>query len=226
MLEWFFFTATPYRADGKSICDDIGEEGFAYRLSRDNAIKSKIIRPATFWERKENPQEDTHTTLLLYTVEHLQNKAGLFPLPSPNNHVAMIIMGNVQEANEMVEKAKRICSELPAVAIHRNLTTVERRNAMDAIQKGKIRIIIIVKMLLEGFDHPPVSIAAICTNIHSPIKVAQFIGRAQRVIPGEKDVVADVISLEVFKQSRNYDNYNKEWLIPKTEAEVEDEEVK
>ena len=46
--------------------------------------------------------------------------------------------------------------------------------------------VIIVKMLLEGFDHPPVSTAAICTNIHRPIKLAQFIGRAQRVMPGEK----------------------------------------
>ena len=49
--------------------------------------------------------------------------------------------------------------------------------------------VIIVKMLLVGFDHPPVSTAAICTNIHRPIKLAQFIGRAQRVMPGEKKMM-------------------------------------
>ena len=50
-------------------------------------------------------------------------------------------------------------------------------------------------MLLEGYDYPPVSTAAICTNIHRPIKLAQFIGRAQRVMPGENDVVTDISHL-------------------------------
>ena len=56
-------------------------------------------------------------------------------------------------------------------------------------KNGTARIVIIVKMLLEGFDHPPVSTAAICTNIHRPIKLAQFIGCAQRVMPGEKKMM-------------------------------------
>ena len=78
---------------------------------------------------------------------------------------------------------------------------------MQDTKNGTARIVIIVKMLLVGFDHPPVSTAAICTNIHSPIKLAQFIGHAQRVMPGEKDVVADVILLDVIKQQKNYDNF-------------------
>ena len=110
---------------------------------------------------------------------------------------------------------------LSTVTVHRDLKAYERKKAMEDIKSGKARIIIIVKMLLEGFDHPPVSIAAICTNIRSPVKYAQFIGRAQRVISGEKDVIADVISLDVFKQQKNYSNFEQQWLIPPTEAEVE-----
>ena len=76
---------------------------------------------------------------------------------------------------------------------------VLHKKAVQDIKNGTARIVIIVKMLVEGFDHPPVSIAAICTNIHSPIKLAQFIGRAQKVMSGEKNDVAGT-SLNVFKQ--------------------------
>ena len=57
---------------------------------------------------------------------------------------------------------------------------------MQDTKNGTARIVFIVKMLLEECDHPPVSIAAIRTNIHRLIKLAQFIGRAQRVMSGEK----------------------------------------
>mgnify|MGYP006973202303 FL=1 len=36
-------------------------------------------------------------------------------------------------------------------------------------------------MLLEGYDHSKISIAAIATDITSMLKFAQFIGRAVRV---------------------------------------------
>ena len=44
-------------------------------------------------------------------------------------------------------------------------------------------------------------------------------------MPGEKDVVADAISLDVFKQQKNYDNFRYEWLIPPKKVEVEDQEA-
>ena len=227
-----FFTATPYRADGKSICDEVGEHRFAYYLSRNDAIKRNIIRLTKFCEiavTKESPFE----TLLHHTVNRLEEKDKKSPLPDDKQHVAMIIMGNVQEVNDMTILAKMkhpqlhtvaVCkkqTQLHATQIRRELPIRERKKAMKDIKDGTARIIIIVKMLLEGFDHPPVSIAAICTSIHSPVRFAQFIGRAQRVIPGEEDVVADVITLDVFNQQTNFDKFEKEWFIPKTEAEVE-----
>ena len=219
-----FFTATPFRADGRPICDDIAVPvQYAYRLLRNKAIESKIIRPARFQDFPVNKGGNLFEKLLHDTVDCLEKKEKVSSLPDDKKQVAMIIMGNVQEADDMAAIASDKYPQLPAVAIHRNLPINDRKKAMSDIKSGRIRIIIIVKMLLEGFDHPPVSIAAICTNICSPVKFAQFIGRAQRVMPGEKDVVADVISLKVFDQSENYNNYDKEWLIPGTDEDVEEE---
>ncbi len=79
------------------------------------------------------------------------------------------------------------------------------------MKTGKLALIVIVQKLLEGFDHAPISIAAICTRIVSPVKFAQFIGRAQCIYrtnehpatierPGNK---ADIISDPFFEQADN-----------------------
>ena len=121
----------------------------------------------------------------------------------------------------MADIARQKYSHLHSVAMYHNHKAHEHDKAMEDIKSGKARIIIIVQMLLEGFDHPPVSIAAICTKIGSAVRFAQFIGRAQRVLPDEGDVKADVISLSVFEQKINYDNYLQEHLIPLTESDTE-----
>ena len=73
-------------------------------------------------------------------------------------------------------------------------------------------------MLLEGFDHPPISIAAILTKIVSKLKFAQFIGRAQRIVRNQAraesdDIYADVVTHSHFQQEQNYAAYEEALLI-------------
>ena len=46
--------------------------------------------------------------------------------------------------------------DLPTVAVHRDLKAHERKEAIQDTKNGTAMIVIIVKMLVEGFDHPPV----------------------------------------------------------------------
>ena len=55
----------------------------------------------------------------------------------------------------------------------------------------------VVEWLLEGFGHPPLSIAAILTKIVSPVKFAQFIGRAQRIVRVREGWEANGILVDV-----------------------------
>ena len=52
---------------------------------------------------------------------------------------------------------------------------------MRRLKNNELSLVIVVAMLLEGFDHPPISIAAITYKIVSPVRFVQFIGRAQRI---------------------------------------------
>ena len=56
--------------------------------------------------------------------------------------------------------------------------TNNRKKMMKEIEANKVKLVVVVGKLLEGFDHPPISIAAILTKTGSPVK---FIGRAQNL---------------------------------------------
>ena len=90
---------------------------------------------------------------------------------------------------------------------------------MEAIQSNQVKLVVVVDMLREGFDYPPISIAAIMTKIVSPVKFAQFIGRAQRIVRGHQglesqEIFSDVVTHSYFQQEENYQAYESEGFIP------------
>lgn len=84
---------------------------------------------------------------------------------------------------------------------------------------NKVKLVVVVDMLREGFDYPPISIAAIMTKTVSPVKFAQFIGRAQRIVrghqgPESEEIFSDVVTHSYFQQEENYQAYESEEFIP------------
>ena len=49
------------------------------------------------------------------------------------------------------------------------------------VYANRVKLVAIIGSVLEGFDHPPISMAAILTKMVSPVKFTQFMGRAQRI---------------------------------------------
>ena len=217
-----FFTATPFRCDGKPITTDgaINAKGYAYELKREEAIRQRWIREVKFTElgsdvgatpakraRKAKKPKDTackdkrlkHAKEVLEKVIQLtKEKNGRHPLPGGKKHTSLIITKYTTEADEV----KDICTdelgfdEGRVVVIHNNIFKTDknkRREEMQKIRDGEYEIVIIVNMLREGFDYPPFSIAGIVTNIVSFAKFAQFVGRIQRVVRHEGEQEADIV---------------------------------
>ena len=115
--------------------------------------------------------------------------------------------------------------------IHSGIQTDPKKKEAEEnkIKKGLYEVVIVVRMLLEGFNYPPFSIAAILRPIRSPVTFAQFIGRVRRRVSCEKEfetgVVADVITHRDFRQSKMYEYY-KNHQIPDTEDEYMDEDMR
>ena len=245
-----FFTATPERADGKPITEDLKEVGYAYQLSREEAIKENLIRavnkdiipfdddepPPTkkpkyelldkeikrFMRKNENMM---YTEKILSKVkEYIERKNLVSPLPGNKKHAAMIIACSIDEAEEI----KGRCINLGFLSgsvevVHSEKNKYCNEKIVKDIKLGKYKVVIIVKMLLEGFDHPPFSIAGIATKIRSPVKFSQFIGRVQRVVreggKKEENIEADVISHAYFEQEKQFEKYIKPVIRVKKDEE-------
>ncbi len=65
--------------------------------------------------------------------------------------------------------------------IHSGLSDEEQEDILRLLRNGTLDAIVQVQMLGEGFDHPPLSVAAVFRPFRSLSPYIQFVGRAMRV---------------------------------------------
>ena len=95
-----------------------------------------------------------------------------------------------------------------------------RKEILDNFVEGKIRVLVIIGRLLEGFDHKPVSVLGIVRNIHPTSRVlfAQFVGRAVRKTSDNDPVRAQIVTHRRFNQQQNYDAFES---LPERDEDVD-----
>ena len=93
---------------------------------------------------------------------------------------------------------------LSAQEIHSGMSADGRDEALRDLRNGALDVIVQVQLLGEGFDHPPLSVAAIFRPFRSLSPYIQFVGRVMRVnaerSPGHPDnrgVVVTHVGLNV-----------------------------
>lgn len=253
-----FFTATPFRTDGQEITKDLAlsKVGFAYRLSREEAIEARLIRdveeqilnididldnmPTLKMQKLDNSSSSKINSdrmacaaqVLVKVRERLEEKNKLHPLPGGKKHAAIVVAYSIEEAKEVQKMCKKIgLEEVALVTSHNKKWTNEQ--TIEEIKQGKYQTVIIVRMLLEGFDYPPFSIAGIVTRIISPVKFAQFIGRVQRIVrvkneDGEEiedeKLKADIITHTYFEQEELIKKYRNPAIEIKEENKSLDDD--
>ena len=220
-----FFTATPIRHDGKEITSDRPLsllQNYTYVLERKEAIERRLIRVVKF----KALHTHCEVRVLQAIRKRLEEKNQDFPLPGNDKHAAIVITKNISKAREV----EKICKEqlnwtnIKLVCSGRETYLKSRKHdVIKDIKTNRYDLIIIVAMLLEGFDHPPLSIAGILTGIRSRVKFAQFVGRIQRLVraPAEEDkrITGDIITDEMYEQQDLFDKYEEPTIANKFDDE-------
>ena len=236
----FFFTATPYRSDKQPVLPQ--KSCTVYHLSLNTAVQRQIIRKTHFEELRDvHPDESFLNDIDLENLnpEAIDNMKKIIPIlrkvkelldkkrdetrsiDSNIPHMAIAIAKNRYYADRLLELWNIFCPNEPAETCYSKKKPNEKDEIMRKLKSNELSLVIIVGMLLEGFDHPPISIAAITCNIKSPVKFVQFIGRAQRIyrkVGYTDNVTADIVTHEGYQQAQNYDNFINEAFIPDTET--------
>lgn len=196
-------TATPFRADNKEL---LGELIYRYPFARAmlngyiKHIVSASAHPAeiTFTARGET---DTYSLdQILQLKEEAWFRRGVALSDECNRHIAEKAVEKVQmlraatgfphqiAASAMsidhADQVRAIFQEmgLQAETIHSNLPDERKAMVLAKLRNNQIDVIVQVAMLGEGFDHPPLSVAAILRPYRSLSPYIQFVGRVMRTV--------------------------------------------
>lgn len=196
-------TATPFRADNKDL---LGELIYRYPFARAmlngyiKHIVSASAHPAeiTFTARGET---DTYTLdQILQLKEEAWFRRGVALSNECNRHIAEKAVEKLQALRaatgfphqiaasamsiDHADQVRAIFQEmgLQAEAIHSNLPDDRKTAVLAKLRNNQIDVIVQVAMLGEGFDHPPLSVAAIFRPYRSLSPYIQFVGRVMRTV--------------------------------------------
>jgi superfamily II DNA or RNA helicase len=200
-------SATPVRADGKIMT---GEMIYSFSIVRaiENGyvkrLKAKVLSPATLrYIRNENGQEvavtieeirklgeedskfrrgivsspETLNTIIDCSIKELQD---LRERSGDNRHKIIASALNYEHCIQITEAYR--ARSLRADYIHSQEDSVKNKQILEKLENHQLDVIVQVKMLGEGFDHPYLSVAAVCSVFSNLTPFAQFVGRIMRVI--------------------------------------------
>ena len=201
------FSATPTRADGQLM-----EGEFIYSFPIFKAIelgyvkrlKAKVLNPATLKYVRNDGGVEIEVTLEQIRTLGEEDSAFRRSIVSSEETLNTIVDCSIRELYQLREttgenRHKIIvaalnythCIQIRAAYQERGLradyihsledsTTNER--IITKLSNHELDVIIQVKMLGEGFDHPYLSVAAVCSVFSNLSPFAQFVGRIMRVV--------------------------------------------
>jgi superfamily II DNA or RNA helicase len=201
------FSATPTRADGQLMA---GKIIYSYPISEAIAegfikrLKAVVLKPATLmYVRKQDGREIKVT---LDEVIRLGEEDSDFrrSIVSSEHSLGTIVDCSIRELTKLRErtgdnKHKIIAAALNyahciqitsayqargvrAAYIHSKLEGAANDKILAQLDRDELDVIVQVRKLGEGFDHPYLSVAAICSVFSNLSPFIQFVGRIMRAI--------------------------------------------
>lgn len=227
-------TATPFRSDQQPVA---GEVIYRYRFTQAmlrgyiKQIHSRNVAPSEiYFTFRDDKRRHTLEEVLALREEHWFRK-GVALAPECNRHIVEASILRCRRMRERtglkhqiiaaacsVDHAKQVRAlyeECGFVAkeIHSQMDEDAQDAVLSDLASGRLDCVVQVQMLGEGFDHPPLSIAAIFRPFRSLSPYIQFVGRVMRVIhenaPGHADNQAFIISHVGLNNDARWDDFRE-----------------
>ncbi len=195
-------TATPFRGDNKQVAGSIifrysftraMINGYIKQINASNLAPEEIY----FVYRGEARRHTLEEVMELREEEWFSRGVALSP--ECNQHIVEASIKKLETLRGVngfkhqviavacsVDHAKQIRAlyeayGLQAREVHSMMTDEDQGAVFAKLEQGQLDCIVQVQMLGEGFDHPPLSVAAIFRPFRSLSPYIQFVGRIMRV---------------------------------------------
>ncbi len=227
-------TATPFRSDGSR---PVGKVIYKYPFTRAmvkgyiKQIHSRNVAPSeiSFTYRDDERRHSLEEVMQLR--EQAWFRRGVALAPECNRHIVDASIKYLEELRERtgfrhqliavacsVDHARQIRGlyeerKIKAQEIYSEMETDRKDSIIADLRSGKLDCIVQVQMLGEGFDHPPLSVAAIFRPFASLSPYIQFVGRVMRVVhegkPDNPDNHAFVVSHVGLNTDAHWDDFRE-----------------
>lgn len=196
-------TATPDRADGKSIIDQLYGEP-VYLATLPEMIRANyLVNLRGVQVRTSTRLDDVHTRAGDFAEDEL---AAVVNRPDRNEQIVdawqrhasdrrtVVFCASVGHAHALAEVFR--ARGVAAVPLSGNTPRDERRAILAGLADGKVQVVCNMGVLTEGFDSPALSCVVMARPTQSRALFVQCVGRGTRPAPGKTDClildVADV----------------------------------
>lgn len=212
-------TATPFRSDGQPVEGQIiyrypiaeaMQKGYIKYIRASNVAPSELVfsyrgderthtleevlalRERTWFSKGVALAERCNISIVDASMEwlrHLRNRGSV-------KHQVIAVACSKDHAEQI--RALYEERDLVAQEIHSGMDEDTQQGVLRRLRSGELDVIVQVQMLGEGFDHPPLSIAAVFRPYRSLSPYIQFVGRIMRVnaqdSPGHRDNHGVIVS--------------------------------
>jgi superfamily II DNA or RNA helicase len=245
-------SATPTRADGRLMCGEIVYTYPIYRAVQHGFVKhvkGLVLNPSSLrYIRREDSQE---VEVGLDEVRRLGEEDASFrrSIVSSKETLDTIVDASITELRRLrevtgepwlkiiasalnMEHCKQIVAafrerNLRADYIHSREDSKANNGVLDKLERHELDVIVQVRMLGEGFDHPYMSVAAVFSIFASLSPFVQFVGRIMRVIkqdaPGDPLNYGSVVfhaganTVKAWDDFKDFAEADQEWFKLLTE---------
>lgn len=246
-------TATPFRSDNKDL---LGELIYRYPFTRAmlngyiKHIVSASAHPAAITFTADHDETITYTLeQILELNQEAWFRRGVALSDECNRHIAEKAVEKYRALRaatgfphqiaaaamsiDHADQVRAIFQEmgLQADTIHSRLTPERQAAVLAKLRNNQIDVIVQVNKLGEGFDHPPLSVAAIFRPYRSLSPYIQFVGRVMRTIdqndpnsPNNQGFVVSHVGLnneEQWDEFRDLDTQDQQTVAGWTRGEGE-----
>lgn len=194
-------TATPFRADGQEVeGDPIYRYTFRQAMRRGyiKDVRAENVAPAELYFTYRGDQYHHSLEEVLALREEDWFSKGVAMAEECNTSIvdaSILWLNDLRTTGTRhqliavacsIDHARQIRSlyeerSLLAAVIHSRMSADDREEVVRQLRSGILDVIVQVSMLGEGFDHPPLSVAAIFRPFRSLSPYIQFVGRVMRV---------------------------------------------
>ncbi len=227
-------TATPFRSDGQEL---IGCPIYQYPFLRAMArgyikyLRSIHVAPEELSFTFKDSSQCCSLEEVLRLSEEVWFSRGVALSEACNRHIVAASLDQCEALRKSgrqkhqiiaatcsVDHARQVAglyrdAGYKADEIHSLQSKQKQSHVLSQLRQGKLDVVVQVQMLGEGFDHPPLSVAAVFRPFRTLSPYIQFVGRIMRVnrqqAPGDPDNQGVVVSHVGLNTDRHWQQFQQ-----------------